>query len=77
MLLSAIARSDGSRESVTRQLLKTRIDDGLFGSFTFDPNGDSTSSPLPIFRVARAAPTVLYPEDPVLAVIRAPVRLLR
>ncbi len=77
VLLSAIASSDGTRASVTRQLLRVRIRDGILGTFAFDRNGDSTASLLPIFRVARAGPNVLYPEDRVVAVIRAPLRLVR
>jgi branched-chain amino acid transport system substrate-binding protein len=53
VLLDAIARSDGSRASVVAELFRTRIEDGLLGSFGFDENGDITESPVTIMRVAR------------------------
>ncbi|MDP9345593.1 MAG: hypothetical protein M3P44_07695, partial [Actinomycetota bacterium] len=77
VLLQAIAHSDGTRASVTRQLLSVRIRDGIFGSVAFDPSGDLKSNLFPIFRVTRAAPDVLYPQDRVVEVISAPLRLIR
>ena len=40
ILLDAIARSDGSRASVTRALLATHVEDGLIGDVRFDAGGD-------------------------------------
>ncbi len=51
VLLAAIARSDGTRDSVTRAVLATRIKNGILGTFTFDRNGDSTYNPILIFQV--------------------------
>lgn len=51
VLLAAIAASDGTRRSVTQTLLRTRVRDGLVGSFGFDRFGDSTSRPVTILRV--------------------------
>jgi branched-chain amino acid transport system substrate-binding protein len=51
VLLDAIARSDGTRASVVDELFRTRVDDGLLGSFAFDRNGDITESPITIVRV--------------------------
>jgi len=53
VLLDAIARSDGTRPSVVRQLFLTRVRDGLLGSFSFDANGDISESPITILRVVR------------------------
>ena len=53
VLLDAIARSDGTRESVLRELFRTRVRDGLLGSFRFDRNGDISESPVTIMRVVR------------------------
>jgi branched-chain amino acid transport system substrate-binding protein len=77
VLLQAIARSDGTRASVTRELFRVRIRDGIFGSFSLDENGDPRSNLFPVFRVTRAAPDVLYPEDRVVTVISAPSQLIR
>jgi branched-chain amino acid transport system substrate-binding protein len=76
VLLAAIAHSDGTRASVTRQLLRVRITDGILGRLAFDQNGDLSRNLIPIFR-ARPAPGVLFPEDPVFTVISAPVQLVR
>jgi branched-chain amino acid transport system substrate-binding protein len=76
VLLAAIARSDGTRASVTRELLRVSIANGILGPVSFDKNGDIAQNLIPIFR-ARPAPGVLYPEDPVFAVLAAPVRLVR
>ena len=76
VLLAAIARSDGTRASVTHQLLKVRIMPGILGPVSFDRDGDPKQNLIPIFR-ARPAPGVLFPEDPVVTVISAPAKLVR
>ena len=53
VLIDAIARSDGTRASVLRELFRTRVRDGLLGSFRFDRNGDISESPVTIMRVVR------------------------
>jgi ABC-type branched-subunit amino acid transport system substrate-binding protein len=50
-LLAAIARSNGTRASVNRELRRVRIDKGILGSFTFTPEGDITPAPVTIVRV--------------------------
>ena len=77
VLLQAISRSDGTRASVSRELFRVKITNGILGSFGFDVNGDITSLLFPVFRVTRFAPEVLYPEDPVYDVLSVPARLLR
>jgi len=44
VLLDAIDRSDGSRSSVTDEVYKTNITDGLIGSFSLNENGDLTGA---------------------------------
>ncbi len=51
VLLSAIERSDGSRASISEELFKTDIKNGILGSFTIDKNGDTTSNPVTIYRI--------------------------
>jgi len=51
VLLDAIARSDGTRASVTRKLFATRISNGIFGSFWITPTGDTTLNAVAIYRV--------------------------
>jgi len=80
ILLDAIARSDGTRKSVSRALLETTIEDGILGDINFDENGDPVEAPVTIFRVVgRGRPGL----DPVLdgavldRVITARAALLR
>ena len=44
VLLDAIAASDGTRASVTRNLFQTRVEDGILGDFELDTNGDTTAA---------------------------------
>jgi ABC-type branched-subunit amino acid transport system substrate-binding protein len=53
VLLDAIARSDGTRASVTRELMATRVRNGILGSFWFDRNGDTTIQRVTILRPIR------------------------
>jgi branched-chain amino acid transport system substrate-binding protein len=50
VLLQAIARSDGTRASVVRELFATRVKDGILGSFSFDRNGDIVPRPVGVYR---------------------------
>ena len=50
-LLKAIERSDGTRASVTRELRRLEIENGILGSFRFDRNGDMTPAAITVFRV--------------------------
>jgi branched-chain amino acid transport system substrate-binding protein len=40
VLLDAISRSDGTRSSVISEVYKTKVTNGLIGSFNFNKNGD-------------------------------------
>ena len=51
LLLDAIARSDGTRASVSAELFKARVDDGLIGSFAIDAHGDPSPPPITIVRL--------------------------
>ncbi len=44
VLLDAIAKSDGTRASVLDNVFKTKVDNGLIGSFAFNKNGDLTGA---------------------------------
>jgi DNA-binding SARP family transcriptional activator/ABC-type branched-subunit amino acid transport system substrate-binding protein/streptogramin lyase len=50
-LLNAIARSQGTRASVTQALFATHLTNGTIGSISFDQNGDPTPAPFAIYRV--------------------------
>jgi branched-chain amino acid transport system substrate-binding protein len=57
VLLTAIKNSDGTRKSVTEQLLKTKVTDGIIGSFTINSNGDTSSNPVTIYRIKNGEQT--------------------
>jgi branched-chain amino acid transport system substrate-binding protein len=50
ILLDAIARSDGTRGSVVRQLFATKVENGILGSFSLDRFGDIVPAPVTIHR---------------------------
>jgi DNA-binding SARP family transcriptional activator/ABC-type branched-subunit amino acid transport system substrate-binding protein/streptogramin lyase len=52
ILLDAIARSDGTRASVTREVFRTRVTDGILGDIRFDGKGDLVDSPFTFVRMA-------------------------
>ncbi len=54
LLLDAIARSDGTRASVNRQLRAAGAARGILGPIRFDENGDLTSGAVTIFRIGAA-----------------------
>ena len=51
ILLDAIAQSNGTRPSVTKQLFKTKVRNGILGDIQFDKNGDLVEAPVTIYRV--------------------------
>jgi branched-chain amino acid transport system substrate-binding protein len=51
ILLDAIARSDGTRASVTEELRQATVEDGLLGDISFDRYGDLVEGPVTIYRV--------------------------
>jgi branched-chain amino acid transport system substrate-binding protein len=51
VLLGAIARSDGTRSSVTSNLFETQISNGILGSFGITPTGDTTLNVVAIYRI--------------------------
>jgi DNA-binding SARP family transcriptional activator/DNA-binding beta-propeller fold protein YncE len=70
VLLDAIARSDGTRASVTANLLHARVSDGILGSFEIGPSGDPRPGQVTIFRIRDGKPYTY-------AVITPPARLVR
>ena len=56
LVLQAIARSDGTRASVLKELRAAQVKNGILGSFRFDRNGDITTASIPILRITGATP---------------------
>jgi branched-chain amino acid transport system substrate-binding protein len=50
-LLEAIRRSDGTRASVTQELLGLEIKNGILGNFRLDENGDMSPATISIYRI--------------------------
>ncbi len=65
-LLDAIAHSDGSRASVTRNLFRTRVSNGILGTFWITPTGDTTLNAVSVYRISggkvTTLPTVVVPD---------------
>ena len=50
VVLDAIEKSDGTRSSVTDNLLKTDVTDGILGTFSINENGDTTRNPVTVYQ---------------------------
>jgi len=50
VMLDAIGKSDGTRSSVTSNLLSTSITNGILGTFKIDKNGDTSLNPVTIYQ---------------------------
>jgi branched-chain amino acid transport system substrate-binding protein len=70
VLVQAIANSNGTRADVTKQLFKTKITNGILGSFSLNANGDTSSNPVTIYRIKSGQSTTYK-------VIVPPVSLVR
>jgi branched-chain amino acid transport system substrate-binding protein len=50
VVLAAIAASDGSRSNVNDNLLKTKVTNGILGTFSINENGDTTRNPVTVYQ---------------------------
>jgi branched-chain amino acid transport system substrate-binding protein len=79
ILLQAIARSDGTRASVARELLRSRVRNGLLGNFAVDAVGDAVPARTTVVQIERRSASNAiqsYDGARVVAVIAPPRRLL-
>jgi DNA-binding SARP family transcriptional activator/ABC-type branched-subunit amino acid transport system substrate-binding protein/DNA-binding beta-propeller fold protein YncE len=58
VLLDAIAASDGTRASVTRNVFRARVTNGILGDFEIDQNGDTTAGGVTMYRIENGMPRV-------------------
>jgi branched-chain amino acid transport system substrate-binding protein len=70
VLLEAIAASDGTRASVTKNLFRTRVDNGILGSFEIDANGDTTAGGVTMYRIEQGKPRLLDVITPPQSLVR-------
>lgn len=54
VVMEAIARSDGTRASVLKELRAIKMKDSILGAFGFDRYGDMTPAKLTIMRIGRS-----------------------
>jgi branched-chain amino acid transport system substrate-binding protein len=79
-LLDAIARSDGTRPSVVRALFATHLHETTVGEMGFDPDGDTTTRPIAIYRAKHAGGSLQFEAVEGASYVRTisvPERLLR
>jgi branched-chain amino acid transport system substrate-binding protein len=60
VMLAAIEKSDGSRGSVADNLLKTKVTDGILGTFSINENGDTTSNPVTQYKLLKGGKTTAF-----------------
>jgi branched-chain amino acid transport system substrate-binding protein len=71
VLISAIERSNGTRADVAKQLFKTRVNNGILGSFTINANGDTSSNPVTIYMIKSGKSTTYKVIVPPVSLVRA------
>jgi ABC-type branched-subunit amino acid transport system substrate-binding protein len=54
VVIDAIARSQGTRASVTSELFKTKLRSTVIGPVSFDPEGDIRSAPITVVEAMRS-----------------------
>jgi branched-chain amino acid transport system substrate-binding protein len=59
VMLQAIAKSNGTRASISANLFKTNIKNGILGTFKINANGDTTANPVTIYKVKGGQSTTL------------------
>jgi branched-chain amino acid transport system substrate-binding protein len=70
VMLTAIAKSNGTRASVTSQIFKTNLHNSITGNLSFDANGDVKGGPVAIYLIKGGKSTDY-------TVIRPPVALVK
>jgi branched-chain amino acid transport system substrate-binding protein len=51
VLLTAISKSNGTRASVTKNLFKTKVKNGILGTFKIDKNGDTNLKGITVYKI--------------------------
>jgi branched-chain amino acid transport system substrate-binding protein len=51
VIVAAIAKSDGTRASITKQILGVHLNNSILGNVAFNANGDVSSNPVTIYKV--------------------------
>jgi branched-chain amino acid transport system substrate-binding protein len=70
-LVAAIAKSDGTRASVTSQLFKIKLNNSILGNVSFNKNGDVTANPVTIYRIKGGKSTTFKVIVPPASLVKA------
>jgi branched-chain amino acid transport system substrate-binding protein len=71
VMYQAILKSDGSRASVASNLFKTKVSNGILGTFSINANGDTTSNPVTIYKIAGGQSTTYKVITPPTSVVKS------
>jgi hypothetical protein len=55
---------------VVRELFRTRVSNGILGSFSFDRNGDTTAGRITIYRIVHGTPAIFRVITPSVSLVR-------
>jgi DNA-binding SARP family transcriptional activator/ABC-type branched-subunit amino acid transport system substrate-binding protein len=72
LLLDAIARSDGTRASVIKELFASRVQNGILGDFAITASGDTTANTVTIYRIKGGKRRLFKVITPPLTLVRRP-----
>jgi len=70
-LVAAIAKSDGTRASVTSQLFKIKLNNSILGNVSFNKNSDVTANPVTIYRIKAGKSTTFKVIVPPASLVKA------
>jgi branched-chain amino acid transport system substrate-binding protein len=71
VVVAAIAKSDGTRASITKQILAVKLANSILGNVSFNANGDVTSNPVTIYKVKGGQATTLKVIVPPKSLVKA------
>ena len=71
VLLDAIKSSDGTRASVAKGLFKTKVTNGILGSFSINANGDTDANPVTIYKITGGKQTTFKVITPPTSLVKA------
>jgi branched-chain amino acid transport system substrate-binding protein len=71
VILTAIKQSNGTRASVTQQLFKLRIPNGILGNMSFNASGDVKSGPVTIYVIRGGKGVTLRVITPPLSLVKS------
>jgi branched-chain amino acid transport system substrate-binding protein len=71
VLLDAIEKSDGTRASVSANLFKTKVSNGILGSFQINAEGDTNANPVTIYQIKGGQSTTYKVITPPTSLVKA------